>query len=94
MGIPVTRLGDLCTGHGCWPPRPCDQGSPNVFSDGIKIHRETDHWATHCCVSCHDSVLARGSSKVFVNGLPISRIGDPVACGSAVAEGSLKVFSN
>jgi uncharacterized Zn-binding protein involved in type VI secretion len=90
----VTRLGDLCTGHGCWPARPNDQGSPNVFCNGIAVHRKTDHWETHCCKSCHDSVLAEGSPTVFVNGLPLGRIGDPVACGSSVATGSPDVFSD
>ena len=31
---------------------------------------------------------------VFVNGMEIARIGDPVACGSAVATGSGDVFAN
>jgi uncharacterized Zn-binding protein involved in type VI secretion len=89
----VTRQGDLCTGHGCWPSRPNDQGSPNVFCNGIPVHRQSDHWETHCCVSCHDSVLAAGSSTVFVNGLQVGRIGDPVACGSSVMTGSSNVFA-
>lgn len=88
----VCRLGDLCTGHGCWPPRPNDQASPNVFVNGIAVHRETDSWAAHCCVGCHTSVLQTGSSTVFCNGLPVARIGDPVACGSLVAQGSPNVF--
>jgi len=29
---------------------------------------------------------------VYVNGLQMGRIGDPVACGSTVAEGSSNVF--
>jgi hypothetical protein len=47
----------------------------------------------NCCGdSCHDSNLAEGSPTVFVNGKEMARIGDPVACGSAVIEGSLNVF--
>lgn len=91
----VTRLGDLDTGHGCFPPRPNNQASPDVFVNGIAVHRETDGWSTHCCgPSCHASVLAKGSSTIFINGLPAARIGDPVACGSIVAEGSPNVFFN
>ena len=56
----VSRLGDVCTGHGCFPSRPSTGASPNVF----------------------------------VNGMEIARIGDPVACGSAVATGSGNVFAN
>lgn len=92
----VVRLGDECSGHqpGCFPPRPNDEASTNVFANGIGIHRETDHWEIHCCggSGCHSSVLAKGSPTVFVNGLQMGRIGDPVACGSAVAEGSPNVF--
>ena len=85
----IGRLGDRCSGHGCYPPRPNDQASSNVFSNGIGVHRQGDHWVTHCCGdSCHDSNLAKGSSTVYVNGKQCSRIGDPVVCGSAVIEGS------
>lgn len=90
----VTRLGDVCTGHGCWPPRPSVQASPNVYANGIAVHRQTDGWAVHCCgPACHASVLAQGSATVFANGLELGRIGDPVACGSAVAVGSHNVFA-
>lgn len=91
----VVRLGDTCTGHGCFPSRPNDQGSPNVFVNSIPAHRQSDHWVTHCCPPpCHDSNLAAGSPNVFVNNLQVGRIGDPVACGSACATGSPNVFAN
>ena len=91
------RLHDNCTGHGCWVPRPNDQGSPNVYINGRNAHRVGDHWAIHCCPvipECHDSVLADGSPNVYVNGIKLGRVGDPVACGSLVAEGSPNVFVN
>lgn len=93
----VTRLGDLCTGHGCWPPRPNVGASENVFVDGIAAHRQGDAWAAHTCPSIpetHGSVLASGSPTVFCNGVQLGRIGDPVACGSAVATGSGTVFAD
>ncbi|WP_041785148.1 PAAR domain-containing protein [Rhodospirillum centenum] len=92
----VTRLGDICTGHGCWPPRPSASASPDVFVNGIAVHRQGDAWAAHTCPSIpetHASVLAAGSSSVYVNGRQIGRIGDPVACGSSVATGSPNVFA-
>lgn len=90
----VTRLGDNCTGHGCWPSRPSVSASPNVFVNGIPVHRQGDAWATHCCgPACHAGVLAAGSSTVYVNGKQCGRIGDPVNCGSNVAEGSPNVFA-
>jgi len=89
----ATRLGDVCTGHGCYPPRVNDEGSDNVFINGISAHRQGDHWVTHCCDDrCHDSKLARGSPSVYVNKKQAARIGDAIACGSAVAQGSPDVF--
>lgn len=90
----VARLGDLCSGHGCWPPRPNDEASSTVFVNGRGAHRQGDHWVTHCCFSsCHDSYLSGGSGTVFVEGKPLGRVGDAVACGSVVAQGSGDVFS-
>ena len=90
----VSFEGAIGTGHGCFPPRANVQGSGDVFVNGIGVHRESDAWGTHCCgSSCHDSELAAGSSTVYANGLQLARVGDPVACGSAVAEGSDNVFA-
>lgn len=91
---PVSRLGDVCTGHGCFGSRPSTSASGNVFVNNIPVHRKGDAWATHCCgPPCHSSALAKGSGTVFANNLDVSRIGDPVACGSAVASGSGNVFA-
>lgn len=92
MGVPACRLGDICTGHGCWPPRPCIQGSPNVLTNNRPQHRVGDAWATHCCLGCHGGVLAAGSKTVIVNGRGAGRIGDPVSCGSFVMTGSHNVI--
>jgi len=90
----VTRLGDRCTGHGCHPPRVNNQASSDVFVNGIGAHRMGDGWEVHCCgPDCHASNLSTGSGSVYVNGKQLARIGDPIACGSAVAEGSSNVFA-
>jgi uncharacterized Zn-binding protein involved in type VI secretion len=89
----ATRLGDVCSGHGCFGPRVNDAASENVFINGLGAHREGDHWVTHCCGPvCHDSVALTGSGTVFVNGKAAVRIGDSIECGSAVAQGSPNVF--
>jgi uncharacterized Zn-binding protein involved in type VI secretion len=89
----ATRLGDICTGHGCFGPRVCDSASTNVFINGKGVHRVGDHWVTHCCgPSCHDSVCVSGSSTVFINGVPAARIGDAIGCGSVIAQGSSDTF--
>ena len=96
---PAARLADICTGHACWPPRANIEGSPNVFVNSRNWHRQGDGWAVHCCThpdcphGCHGSVLASGSSTVFVNGKEAGRIGDSVACGGTVATGSENVFA-
>lgn len=91
----VTRKGDMCTGHGSWPPRPSVAGSGDVFVNGIAAHRQGDGWAVHCNNDpiCHAGTLAAGSSSVFANGQQLGRVGDPVSCGSAVAGGSSNVFA-
>lgn len=92
----VSRLGDLSTTDPCGaPPRTSSSASPDVFTNGIKTHRQTDSWEPHSCPSSapHDAVTVSGSSAVFVNGKQISRIGDPISCGSTIAQGSSNVFS-
>lgn len=90
----VAKLGSMCTGHDGYPPRASDAGSPNVFVNGVPVHRQGDHWVSHCkSGSCHDSVLTAGSASVFVNGKAIGRVGDSVACGSKVSTGSTNVFA-
>ncbi|QSM00880.1 PAAR domain containing protein [Yersinia phage YerA41] len=92
----VVRLGDTCSGHGAFPSRAVDQGSPNVNINGKPAVRVGDHWVTHCDPkpSCHDSVGASGSPTVFVNGKPLMRVGDAIACGSTAATGSSDVNAN
>ncbi len=90
----IVRLGDSCSGHGCFPSRPNNEASSDVFINEIGAHRQGDGWSTHCCgPSCHSSTLASGSSTVYVNGKQLARIGDPVACGSVAAQGSGNVFA-
>lgn len=89
----VARLGDLCTGHGCWPPRPGIEASDDVFVNGIRVHRVGDGWQTHCCDgSCHPGVVVSGSGSVFINGRSAARIADSINCGSLIAQGSPNVF--
>lgn len=89
----ICRVGDICSGHDCFPPRPIISGSTNVFLDGRGVARKGDSLAIHCkpCGKnprCHPSTIARGSPSVFVNGIPVARIGDPIACGSVCATAS------
>lgn len=93
----VTRRGDLSTPHGCFPSRPSVEGSPDVFVNGLPIHRVTDLWAPHTCQTTHSGILVGGSSVVYANGLQVGRVGDPIGprpeCFSHVVQGSDNVFA-
>lgn len=90
----AVRLGDVCTGHGCYPSRPNIAASENVFINNIGAHRVGDAWAVHCCMRCHGSHQSSGSSNVYINNVALARVGDSIACGSHNAQGSSNVFAN
>jgi hypothetical protein len=58
----AVRFNDICTGHGCFSPRPNDQGSPDVFINNLASHRLTDHWVTHCLTGDTEIRLLSGES--------------------------------
>ena len=90
----IVRLGDLGSGHGCWPARINDSASPDVYADGIKVHRLGDHWIPHTCeADTHDGYLSTASTTVFANGIAVGRVGDAISCGSTCAQGSSTVFA-
>ena len=95
MGNAVVRLGDSCTGHGCFPARTNTSASSDVFTNTRGVHRVGDGWAVHGCGDCvpHASSQSSGSASVFVNGRAIARIGDTIACGGSNANGSPDVFA-
>lgn len=90
----VHRLGDISQGH-CFEPRAIVTASENVFANGKGVTRVGDYSPVHTCGdSSHDSVMAQGSPTVFVNGIPMCRIGDLHSCGDKAGTGSPNVFSN
>ena len=94
MGNPVSRKGDIDSGHGCFPPRVSITGSPDVFINSIEALRQDDQYGVHVCLTnSHSSTVSGGSATVFVNGKPLARIGDAIACGSIIAQGSANVFA-
>jgi uncharacterized Zn-binding protein involved in type VI secretion len=88
------RLGDLCTGHGCWPTRPNSSASSDVFVNDVGSHRVGDLWQPHSCRTTHDGIAISGSPDVFVNDKPKVRVGDLIDCGSLVLSGSPDVETN
>lgn len=96
----AVRLGDICTGHDCFPPRKSTSGSPNVLINYKNAHRVGDSWEVHTCThpdiphGSHSGIMASGSPNVFVNNLPLARVGDNISCGSTASTGSHNVFVN
>ncbi|SER20979.1 Zn-binding Pro-Ala-Ala-Arg (PAAR) domain-containing protein, incolved in TypeVI secretion [Amphritea atlantica] len=86
----AARLGDIGSGHGCFPPTPIVSGSGDVIIDGIPAARVGDPLAPHGCSKCppHGRAIAAGSSSVMINGRPAARVGDSISCGGSVAAGS------
>lgn len=91
----VTRISDSTTGV-CdlgLPDCPHSRsgtnsvGSPNVYVNGLALHRLTDTGPTNCP---HGGTFksVSGSSTVFCNGLPVTRISDTTVCEVCGQSGS------
>lgn len=92
-GKPAGRFGDIHSGHGCFAPTPCIKASTNVMTNKRGAMRVGDMFVVHCCgLSCHQPILAQGSSKVIINGRPAGRMTDMVGCGAKVMIGSTNVL--
>jgi len=92
---PASRIPDICTGHGCFPPRASCNGSPNVFANTLPAKRVgCDCYVPHGCPVCppHGAVQAAGCGTIFVNTCCWAGIGHAVSCGGVVAVGSGNVF--
>jgi uncharacterized Zn-binding protein involved in type VI secretion len=84
------------SGDGCGFPstQATDQGSSNVFINGIGAVRQGDAMRTHSGPGCipHSPTLSSFSSSVFVNGRGIGRK-DDVYSGHRITSGSDDVFA-
>jgi uncharacterized Zn-binding protein involved in type VI secretion len=75
------------------------KGSGNVFINGRPAARAGLDLTSPCSgmplnhfPSSSDVVIADGSSTVIVNGYPIARLKDKIACGAHISSGSENVF--
>ena len=96
--MPLTaRTTDSTTAHSPCAPGQCSAGSNNVFINNLSAFRVTDkdtpHGVPPFCIP-HTTPLSQGSPNVFVNGLPLGRLGDAFSCGIKVASGSPNVITN
>ena len=92
---PLTRIGDITTGHGCYSPSVGVTASVNVKVNGVFAHKVGDTFTPHTCgTDVHPDVAAVGSKKVFINGQPAMRLADTLTPGAArMAEASWTVFA-
>lgn len=98
--MPATsRIGDaLATGHGCTGVTTIADSNTDhtVFANGINIIVVGAPTVVHTvpggggCVP-HTHQLTSGSSSVYINGIPVGRIGDSADAGAMIS-GSGNVF--
>lgn len=87
------------TGHGCTTAIGCKSTARSVFANNRRVLRPGDPLLPHtipiCCpLRCvgHPAVVWGGSSSVFAEGRPITRIGDGADRGSLMM-GSVNVIA-
>lgn len=91
---PISRLGDVTTGHGCHQPVIGADASPTVQVNGLPIHIVTNKTVPHTCgTDVHPDVMTVGSLTVKANGQSVMRLGDTMVPGGAMAEACINVFA-
>lgn len=89
----AVRINDVCSGHGCFPPRRVLTGSSDVLVNGRGAVVLGSEWEEHRCGrNRHTGTSIGGSATVFVNGKPKVRAGDPISCGSFATSSSSDVL--
>lgn len=80
-------------GARCSPASQVYRASPDVFINGLPVHRVTDGWETHTDGSdAHSAETVEGVHGFTVNGKQVAMTGCVVSCGSMTAQGSDNVF--
>lgn len=95
----VARLGDVSTGHGCFPPtNMVTTAATKSYINGVLVgvKDQESQFSTHVCGNTNHQQVTRyissGSTKSFIEGKAVARIGDDIACGDAIAQGSPNSF--
>jgi uncharacterized Zn-binding protein involved in type VI secretion len=74
-----------------------DEGSSDVFVEGVGVVRKDDKEQSHTFPGCatHQTGLATHSPNVFANGKPIGRLNDTYNCGAKITNVTQStVFAN
>jgi uncharacterized Zn-binding protein involved in type VI secretion len=98
----VAYVGVPCSGHDCFPPRISEASTNTTVFMGvagvgtIPMHVYGDVWPLHeCAEEAHTGIIVSGSSRTFINGQPIARMGDGIGglgCASIISAGSDTVY--
>lgn len=98
---PLSRVGDMTTGHGCFEPQQLITGSPTVFINDTPACRLGDLRAPHYCpiktppeLCSGGTNIVAGALNVLIENIPAARVGDPIACGDIIAKGSGNVLGS
>lgn len=88
----------LSTGHDGFPPtRAIGPYTTKSFINGLKVQlKDYTKYDTHCSGrTCHypdERITSSGSSTFYLEGKQVCRIGDSLACGDVISEGSSNTF--
>lgn len=92
----AARNDDLSNGHGCFPPTACiDPVATKTYFNNKLAQIKGSKFQTHTCgEDVHLSatrITTSGSTKVVIENQEAIRVGDPIACGDSVGQGSPNV---
>lgn len=97
--MPAVALeGKISTGHGCFPPtNAVGPYTSKSFFNGLKIQllNHTKYVSHTCGTTTHPTdsrITSSASSSFFLEGKAVCRIGDNIACGDTISEGSTSAF--
>jgi uncharacterized Zn-binding protein involved in type VI secretion len=96
----IARLGDMSTGHGCFPPTAMvTTPITKTYINGVLAGAADPacQFASHTCGTVtHPQTerypLPKAGTKTYIEGYPIAIIGSDLNCGDAIAEGSPTTF--
>lgn len=89
------RLGDLSTGHGCFPPTAIngEVASKTSIQGAMAAVVGSTHPDHSCGTTVHSArIISSGSGKTYIEGSAAARIADSINCGDAMAQGASKTF--
>lgn len=100
----ITRLGDISTGHICYPGTPLTTITPGaggpVYVNNVLAGRLGDLYTAHACTTSNPPpphtirAISKGSTKLtYINGKPPGIIGGLISCGDTITVGSTNVFA-